>query len=81
MKLLLVHRYVRPDTPGYAHMMYLMGKHFAAAGHEVTIFSAQPSYNDAYAGPKLPRKQVVDGMTVIRTPLLKENKQSAVCDR
>ncbi len=77
MKLLLVHRYLRPDTPGYAHMLYLMGKHFAAAGHEVTIFSAQPGYNDAYAGPKLPRKQFVDGMTVIRTPLLRENKRNA----
>lgn len=59
-------------------MLYIMGKHFASTGHEVTIFSAQPSYNDAYDGPPLPRKQVVDGMTVIRTPLLKEKKKNAI---
>ena len=78
MKLLLVHRYIHPDTPGYAHMLYIMGQRFAAAGHEVTIFSAQPSYNDAYDGPKLPRRQHVNGMTVIRTPLLKENKKNSL---
>lgn len=78
MKLLLVHRFIRPDTPGYAHMLYIMGKHFAAQGHHVTIFSAQPSYNDAYRGEKLPTKQVVDGMTIIRTPLLKETKKNSI---
>lgn len=78
MKMLLVHRYIRPDTPGYAHMLYIMGRHFAAKGHDVTIFSAQPSYNDAYQGDKLPTKQRVDGMTIIRTPLLKESKKNAI---
>lgn len=78
MKLLLVHRYIRPDTPGYAHMLYIMGREFAAAGHDVTIFSAQPSYNDAYDGPPLPRREQVDGMTVIRTPLLRESKRNAI---
>ena len=78
MKLLLVHRYIRPDTPGYAHMLYIMGQHFAKQGHEVTIFSAQPSYNDAYDGPSLPKVQQVDGMTVIRTPLFKETKKNAL---
>ena len=74
MKLLLVHRFIRPDTPGYAHMLYIMGQHFAAEGHDVTIFSAQPGYNDVYDGEPLPVRQQVDGMTVIRIPLLKESK-------
>lgn len=76
MKILLVHRYIRPDTPGYAHMLYLMGKRMAEEGHEVTIFSAQPSYNDAYNGPALPRVETVDGMKIIRTGLFKETKKS-----
>ena len=59
-------------------MLYIMGRRFAADGHDVTIFSAQPSYNDAYNGPPLPRKQVVDGMTIIRTPLFKESKKNAI---
>ncbi len=78
MKLLLVHRYIRPDSPGYAHMLYIMGRKFAEQGHDVTIFSAQPSYNDTYDGPPLPRKQQVIGMTVIRIPLLKENKKNPI---
>ena len=59
-------------------MLYIMGKRFAEEGHDVTIFSAQPSYNEEYDGPRLPRKQKIDGMTVIRTPLLKENRKSSV---
>ena len=59
-------------------MLYIMGKRFAEEGHDVTIFSAQPCLNDAYDGPALPRRQQVDGMTVIRTPLLKETKKSSL---
>ena len=59
-------------------MLYIMGKRFAEEGHDVTIFSAQPSYNDAYDGPPLPSKQQIDSMTVIRTPLLKEKKKSSL---
>ena len=57
-------------------MLYIMGKRFAAEGHDVTIFSAQPSYIEDYDGPRLPRRQQIDGMTVIRTPLLEENRKN-----
>ena len=73
MRILLVHRYYWPDTPAYAQMLHLMAKRFVEAGHEVTVFSTQPSYNDAVAD-KLPSKQVVDGVTIYRTPLMKEQK-------
>ena len=78
MKLLLVHRYIRPDAPGYAHMLYIMGQRFAKAGHDVTIYSCQPGYNNAYDGPPVPVKEQVDGMTIIRVPLLKESKKKPV---
>lgn len=78
MKLLLVHRYIRPDTPGYAHMLYIMGQRFAKEGHDVTIFSCQPGYNNVYDGPALPVREEVDGMTVIRVPLFKESKSNAI---
>lgn len=78
MKLLLVHRFIRPDAPGYAHMLYIMGQRFAKDGHDVTIFSCQPGYNNAYDGPPVPVKEEVDGMTVIRIPLLKESKKKPV---
>jgi len=73
MKILLVHRYYWPDTPAYAQMLHLMAKRFVEAGHEVTVLSTQPSYNDSI-GEKLPGKQTVDGVTIYRTPLLKEQK-------
>lgn len=73
MKILLVHRYYWPDTPAYAQMLHLMAKRFVEAGHDVTVFSTQPSYNDS-VGEKLPGKQTVDGVTIYRTPLLKEQK-------
>lgn len=78
MKILLVHRYIRPDSPGYAHMLYIMGRKFAEQGHDVTIFSAQPGYNNAYNGPAVPRKETVDGMTLIRIPMLRENKKKPI---
>ena len=59
-------------------MLYIMGRKYAEHGHDVTIFSAQPGYNDAYDGPPLPRKENVDGMTIIRIPLLKENKKKPI---
>ena len=59
-------------------MLYIMGRKFAEQGHDVTIFSAQPGYNDAYDGPPLQRKEHVDGMTIIRIPLLKENKKKPI---
>jgi len=73
MRILLVHRYYWPDTPAYAQMLHLMAKRFVEAGHEVTVFSTQPSYNDSVAA-KLPSKQVVDGVTIYRTPLITEQK-------
>jgi len=77
-KLLLVHRYIRPDATGYAHMLYIMGRHFAQRGYDVTIFSAQPGYNEAYQGEKPPIREVVDGMTIIRIPLLRETKRQPI---
>lgn len=73
MRILLVHRYYWPDTPAYAQMLHLMAKRFVEAGHEVTVFSTQPSYNDSI-GQKLPGRETVDGVTIYRTPLLKEQK-------
>jgi len=52
-------------------MLHPMAKRFVEAGHEVTVFLAQPSCNDSI-GEKLPGKQTVDGVTIYRTPLLKE---------
>ena len=55
-------------------MLHIMARHFAAAGYDVSVFSTQPSYNNVYNGPALPNVQEVDGVTIYRVPLFKENK-------
>jgi glycosyltransferase involved in cell wall biosynthesis len=59
-------------------MLYIMGQRFAKEGHEVTIYSCQPGYNNAYDGPPVPVREEVDGMTIIRIPLLKESKKQPI---
>jgi glycosyltransferase involved in cell wall biosynthesis len=75
MRILLVHRYYRPDVPAYAQMLGSMARRFADDGHSVTVLSTMPSYNDAYAGPSPPKREVVDGVHVIRLRLLRGEKQ------
>jgi glycosyltransferase involved in cell wall biosynthesis len=74
--MLLCHRFFWPDTAPYASMLRTIGTHFAAAGHEVDILSAQPSYNAAAGGrPRQPARQTLDGLQILRVPLLRERKK------
>src|SRR3954447_7978824 len=75
MRILLVHRYYRPDAPAYAQMLGSMAQRFADDAHSVTVLSTMPSYNDAYAGPPPPAREVVDGVRVIRLRLLGGEKR------
>lgn len=74
MRILLVHRFYWPDVTGYAQMLPIMARSLAEAGYSVSVFSAQPSYNDAYRGVTPPACEVVDGVTVRRISLPRENK-------
>lgn len=76
MRILLIHRYFWPDSPPYASMLAVMGRHFAAAGHEVTVLTTQPSYTEATRKLKQPREEMLDGMRVIRRPMLPESKKN-----
>jgi glycosyltransferase involved in cell wall biosynthesis len=46
VKILFTHRYYWPDTAPYAVMLRTIARHFADAGHEVSIFSSRVSYRD-----------------------------------
>jgi colanic acid biosynthesis glycosyl transferase WcaI len=74
MRILLVHRFYWPDVTGYAQMLPVMAKSFANAGYDVSVYSTQPSYNDAYQGARPPAYERVDGVTVRRISLPRENK-------
>lgn len=67
--ILLVHPHFWPDVTTYAQLLRLLGAHLAAEGHRVTVLSAQPSYHDAYRGPRRPAVERLDGMRVLRVPV------------
>ena len=67
--VLLVHRFYHPDVTPYACMLRSIGKQLAASGHQVTVFTTQPSYNNVYKGAVLPKVTNEDGVTVRRLSL------------
>lgn len=74
MRILLVHRYFWPDVAPYAQMLRIMARRYAEEGHDVAVFTSQPSYNDVRDGHREPRLQELDGFRVYRMPLLPESK-------
>jgi colanic acid biosynthesis glycosyl transferase WcaI len=76
MRILLIHRWFWPDAPPYASMLRSIGRRLVEEGHEVTVLTAQPSYNRATRGEKRPRVEQLDGMTVRRARLLPESKRN-----
>lgn len=76
MRILLIHRYFWPDSPPYASMLRVMGRHFSEAGHEVTVLTTQPSYTEATRKMKQPAEEMLDGIRVIRRPMLPESKRN-----
>lgn len=78
MRILIVHRYYFPDTPAYAVMLPKIAQQFVEAGNRVTVFTTQPCYNGVYLEQPLPGYEVVDGVEIFRTPLLRESKRTPV---
>ncbi|MHC4837863.1 MAG: hypothetical protein ACYTF3_06720 [Planctomycetota bacterium] len=76
MRILLIHRWFWPAAPPYASMLRSIGRELVEEGHEVTVLTAQPSYNRATRVEKRPRVEQLDGMTVRRVRLLPESKRN-----
>ncbi len=75
LKILLSHRYFWPDTPPYASMLRTLAEGLAAAGHQVTVFTAQPSYRTSQA-VRQPREERLGEVRVLRIPMLAERGRS-----
>ena len=73
MRITIVYRYFWPDTPPYAEMLKHISAWLAQEGHEVQILTAQPAYKPDANIPKQPARESIDGVDVIRLPLLKED--------
>jgi glycosyltransferase involved in cell wall biosynthesis len=63
MKILTVLTYYRPHTSGLTIYAERLARAFVKRGHEVTVMTAQ--YD-----PSLPREEMMDGVKVIRVPVL-----------
>lgn len=75
MRILLIHRYFWPDTPPYAAILRSIGKRLVEEGHEVVVFSSQPSYKSGVVMKKQPSIEDIDGMTVNRVSLFRERNR------
>ena len=63
MKILTVLTYYRPHTSGLTIYAERLARAFARRGHQVTVMTTQ-------FDPSLPREEMVDGVKVIRIPVL-----------
>ncbi len=74
MDILISHRYFWPDTPPYASMLRSIAEHLAGDGHDVTVFTAQPSYGDSRDHEARRRVESLGPIQVRRARLLAESK-------
>lgn len=74
MKVLIIHRYYWPDSPPYGLMLRSLAERLVSEGHEVDVFTAQPSYGGTHLHDKQPRHETVKEVQVYRAPLLAEQK-------
>ncbi len=63
MRILIVLTYYRPHTSGLTIYAERLAKAWVERGHEVTVMTSQ--FN-----PELPREETVDGVRIIRVPVL-----------
>jgi colanic acid biosynthesis glycosyl transferase WcaI len=75
LRILLVQRHFWPDVVTTAPMARAIAERLTSDGHQVTVLSSMPSYNDAYSGPRPPRRETSDGYRVIRMRLPRERKR------
>lgn len=74
MRILAIYRHYSPDTAPYGPILRTILNHLADAGHDVSVFTAQPSYNDVPM-PRQRWKERVDNVEITRQWLLPERKR------
>ena len=66
LKILMFNYEFPPIGGGGGWVTYFLGKHFVAAGHQVTVVTSQ--FED------LPATEVIEGMTIRRVPVWRKNR-------
>ena len=70
MKILILYRHFWPDSPPYASMLRSIARRLAADGHEVTIWTQEPSYKQSDLAHHVRRREVLDGIKIERFGVL-----------
>jgi glycosyltransferase involved in cell wall biosynthesis len=73
MRIVIFYRYFYPDTPPYATMLREISGWLAEAGHEVTVFTAQPSYKPSAGVGRQPSRERIGAVSIVRLPLFPEH--------
>jgi len=74
--LLIVSQVYVPDTPSVGQHLHDVAKEMVRRGYRVIVYASRRSYEDA--SQVFPRKQVLDGVEVVRLPLSSLGKRSIV---
>ena len=77
MQILVIHRYFWPDSPPYASLLREIGDHWANEGHNVSVFSTQPSYKIELDNVPRPWREKLGSLNVIRCRLLREKSRAS----
>jgi glycosyltransferase involved in cell wall biosynthesis len=70
VKILILYRHFWPDSPPYASMLRSIARRLVADGHEVTIWTQEPSYKASDLAHHAPRREMLDGIRVERFGVL-----------
>lgn len=73
MKILAIYRHYWPDTTPYARLLRMILERLAEEGHDVSVISAQPSYNNVGVRSS-PWNEILGGVNIRRVGLLPERK-------
>ena len=77
MQIISVYRHYWPDITPYARILRGLLEAFEEEGHDVSVFTAQPSYNGVKS-TKQPEKELLEGVEVNRITLLGEKKKTVL---
>ena len=65
VRILFTHRYFWPDSPPYASMLRNLARAISLGGHDVHVYTSQPSYRGLSQDPPL-RREMENGVSIRR---------------
>ena len=71
MRLLLVNQHYPPDLGATGRLIAQLAERLAAVGHDVTVLTGRPTYDEARRESSPPATEIRAGVRVVRLPLLR----------